>query len=131
MTTLALVLLLAQTPPCTPDAVALIKAANERAAAFDLAGAATRLQSAVMSGCTDAVLPSIYLRGWIAAREAYRAGGSPESLRAVSQSIAMLQDRGAKSGPPQMAALVLQAAAAAAQSERDELALMIDYAVQL
>ena len=42
-----------------------------------------------------------------------------------------LQDTMGKSGPPQIAALVLQAAAAAAQSERDELALMIDYAVQI
>ena len=131
MIAVVIALALAQSTACSPDAAALVKTATERAAVFDLAGAAQRLQAAVMSGCTDALLPSIYLRGWIAAREAYRAGGSIESLRQVSQSIAMLQDTGGKSGPPQIAALVLQAAAAAAQSERDELALMIDYAVQL
>jgi hypothetical protein len=108
-----------------------MNSAAERAAVFDLAGAAQRLQSAAMSGCKDAVLPSIYLRGWSAARDAYRLGGSPASLGQVSQSIAMLQDTFGKTGPAQIAALVLQAAAAAAQSERDELALMIDYAVQL
>lgn len=131
MATVLLLMALAQTPQCSPDAAALMKAANERAAVFDLAGAAQRLQAAVKSGCEDAVLPSTYLRGWIAAREAYRAGGSPESLRPVLQAIAMLENSGGKSGPAQIAALVLQAAAAAAQSERDELALMIDYAVQL
>jgi hypothetical protein len=109
----------------------LMKAASERAAVFDLAGALQRMQAAVKSGCTAAMLPVLYLRGWIAARDAYRVGGSPESLRPVLQSIAALQDTLGKSGPPQIAALVLQAAAAAAQSERDELALMIDFAVQL
>jgi hypothetical protein len=108
-----------------------MKAATERAAVFDLAGALQRMQGAAMSGCVDARLPALYLRGWIAARDAYRAGGSPESLRPVLQSIATMEGTLGKSGPPQIAALVLQAAAAAAQSERDELALMIDYAVQL
>jgi len=126
-----LVLVLAQGRQCTPEATALMKAATERAAVFDVAGAVQRLQAAAMSGCADAILPALYLRGWIAAHEAYRVGGSPESLRPVLQSIATLQDTLGKSGPPQIATLVLQAAAAAAQSERDELALMIDYAVQL
>jgi len=118
-------LLLAQPPSCNG-----IADAQRRADAFDLAGAAQRLQAAVMSGCREALLPAIYLRGWIAARDAYRVGGSPESLRPVTQSIAMLQDIG-RTGPAQIAALVLQAAAAAAQSERDALALMIDYAIEL
>jgi hypothetical protein len=131
MIAVVIALALAQATTCSPDAAALMKTAAERAAAFDLAGAAQRLQTAVMSGCADAIVPSAYMRGWIAARDAYRLGGSPESLRQVSQSIAILQDTGGKSGPAQIAVLVLQAAAAAAQSERDELALMIDYAVQL
>ena len=131
MPTALLVLVLAQGAQCSPEATALMKAASERAAVFDLAGALQRMQAAVKSGCAEAMLPVLYLRGWIAARDAYRVGGSPESLRAVVQSIASLQDTMGKSGPPQIAALVLQAAAAAAQSERDELALMIDYAVQL
>ena len=131
MPTALLVLVLAQGAQCSPEATALMKAASERAAVFDLAGALQRMQAAVKSGCAEAMLPVLYLRGWIAARDAYRVGGSPESLRPVLQSIATLQDTMGKSGPPQIAALVLQAAAAAAQSERDELALMIDYAVQL
>jgi hypothetical protein len=126
MTGFLIALMLAQQPGC-----AAVAEAQVRADAFDLAGAAQLLQAAVMSGCSDAVVPSLYLRGWIAARDAYRAGGSPESLRAVSQSIAMLQDVGGKTGPAQIAVLVLQAAAAAAQSERDDLALMMNYAVEL
>ena len=131
MATALLLLALAQGAQCSPEAPALMKTAAERAALFDLAGALLRTQSAAMSGCADATLPALYLRGWIAARDAYRVGGSPESLRPVSQSIATMQETLGKSGQPQVAALVLQAAAAAAQSERDELALMIDYAVQL
>lgn len=125
MTGWLIVLWLAQQPGC-----AAIADAQTRADAFDLTGAAQRLQAAVMSGCTDAVVSSVYVRGWMAARDAYRAGGSPESLRSVTQSIAMLQDIG-KTGQAQIAALVLQAAAAAAQSERDDLALMINYATEL
>ena len=128
---IVLALALAQTPQCTPEATALMKAAAERAAVFDLTGALQRMQAAAMSGCADARMPALYLRGWIAAREAYRVGGSPESLRPVLQSVATMQDSLGKSGPPQIAELVLQAAAAAAQSERDELALMINYAVEL
>jgi len=131
MLALFLAVALAQVPACSPEALALVQSANERAAAFDLAGAAQRLQAAVKSGCTDAEVPAIYLRGWIAAREAYRHGGSTESLRPVLQAIAMLQAIDKPSGPAQIAALVLQAAAAASQSERDELSLMIEYAVQL
>jgi hypothetical protein len=125
-----LLLALAQGAQCSPEATALMKTATERAALFDLAGALQRMQAAAMSGCVDARLPAVYLRGWIAARDAYRAGGSPDSLRSVSQSISMLQDIG-RTGQAQIAALVLQAAAAAAQSERDDLALMINYAIEL
>ncbi len=131
MVTVLLALALAQASQCSPEAVALMKAATGRAAVFDLTGAVQRMQAAVKSGCADAMLPSLYLRGWIAAREAYRVGGSPDSLRPVLQSIATVKDTLGQSGSPQIAALVLQAAAAAAQSEREELALMIDYAVQL
>jgi hypothetical protein len=131
MATALLLLALAQGTQCSPEATALMKTAAERATLFDLAGALQRMQAAAMSGCADATLPALYLRGWIAARDAYRVGGSPQSLRPVTQSIATMQETLGKSGQPQIAALVLQAAAAAAQSERDELALMIDYAVQL
>jgi hypothetical protein len=130
MSTALLLFALVQGAQCSPDATALMKTATERAALFDLAGALQGMQAAAMSGCVDARLPALYLRGWMAARDAYRAGGSPESLRPVLQSISLLQDIGT-TGQAQIASLVLQAAAAAAQSERDELALMINYAIEL
>jgi hypothetical protein len=107
-------------------------AASARAAVFDLAGAAQRLQAAVRSGCPDAQVPSAYVRGLMAARAAYRFGGSPESLAPVEEAIALLKSASrATNDLAMIAAFVLQAAAAAAQSERDELSLMIEQAVQL
>jgi hypothetical protein len=131
MATALLLLTLAQDPQCSPEAAALMRTAAERAALFDLAGAVQRMQAAARSGCAEAMLPALYLRGWMAARDAYRVGGSPDALRPVLQSIAALQDTLGTSGLPHIAALVLQAAAAAAQSERDDVALMINYAVEL
>lgn len=127
-----LALALAQSPRCGPDAAALVTAATDRSAAFDLAGAALRLQSAVMAGCADAEMPSIYLRGWMAAREAYRTGGAVESLVPVRNAIQLLRARAQGSADPgQIAAFVLEAAVAASQSERDDLSLLIEHAVQL
>jgi len=127
-----LALTLAQDPRCTSDGAALVRAASERAAAFDLVGAAERLRTAVDAGCADAQPSSVYLRGLLAARAAYRFGGSPESLAPVRAAIDVLKSgaRGA-SAPEEIAGFVLQAAAAASQSERDELSLMIEHAVQL
>ena len=49
MPTALLVLVLAQGAQCSPEATALMKAASERAAVFDLAGALQRMQAAVKS----------------------------------------------------------------------------------
>ena len=107
-------------------------AASERAAVFDLPGAAVRLQAAVRTGCADAELPSIYVRGLIAARQAFRFGGSLESLAPVLEAIALLKSASRGTNDLAMiAAFVLQAAAAAAQSERDDLSLLIEHAVRL
>jgi hypothetical protein len=132
MVTVLLALVLAQAPQCSPQATTLMNAAAERATLFDLAGAAQRLQAAVMSGCRDAVVASAYLRGLIAAREAYRFGGSPESLTPVLETIAILESASTGTNDlPIIAAFVLKAAAAAAQSERDDLSFMIEHAMQL
>ena len=132
MTAIVLALLLAQDPRCTGDAVKLVPSAAQRATLFDLAGAARLLQAATRAGCPGAVVASAYVRGLLAAREAYRFGGSPESLAPVFESITLLKSasRGTNDRAA-IAAFVLQAAAAAAQSERDELSLMIEHAVQL
>ena len=116
-----LLALLAQEPGCAGAA-----AAKARADAFDMRGALERLDAASRSGCANAQTQVTYLRGWLAARDAYRAGGSPESLTNVEAAVASLSAAGEK-----LAAIVLQAAAAAAQSERESLSLFIEQAVQL
>lgn len=124
--------LLLQGSTCTGDAAALVPSAAQRARAFDLADAARRLQAAVKAQCPGAVVASAYTRGLIAAREAYRFGGSAESLAPVFEAVAILKaESRATSDTAIIAAFVLQAAAAAAQSERDDLSLMIEHAVQL
>ena len=71
----------------------------------------------------------LYLDGLAAAREASAAGGSPDSLAPVRRAVAVLeQHRGPRA---EIAVYVLRAAAAAAQSERDEMSLLIEHAVRL
>jgi hypothetical protein len=121
MTPLLVALMLAQEPGC-----AAVAAAKARAEVFDIRGALERLDAASRSGCANAQTQATYLRGWLAARDAYGAGGSPESLTDVDAAVASLSAAGEK-----LAAYVLQAAVAAAQSERESLSLFIEQAVQL
>jgi hypothetical protein len=75
---------------------------------------------------------SVYLRGWDAATEAARVGGSPESLASVRDVIATLDKlAGGAHGPAEIAAYVLRAAADAAQDEREEMALFLVHAIDL
>jgi hypothetical protein len=121
LTGLFIAFMLAQEPACAD-----IGTAKARADAFDLRGAVERLDIASKAGCASARNYSTYLRGWIAARDAYRVGGSPESLKEVDAAIASLNERGQR-----LESYILQAAAAAAQSERESLSLFIEQAVQI
>lgn len=118
--------------PCPPDAMALMAEASVRAAEFDLPAAAEQLRVAVAQGCTSAEVAAFYVRGLLDAREAFRQGGSPESLVQVQDAIGAL-DAIAQSrpGPAAIARLVLHAAAAAAQSERDEMRLYLESAIRM
>ena len=75
---------------------------------------------------------SRYARGLMAAQEAFRQGGSFESLAPVRQAIAGLDviSRG-RPGAAAVARLVLQAASAAAQSELGEMRLYLESAIQM
>jgi hypothetical protein len=122
-----------QQAACTPEAVGLLKAADQSARVLDLAGAVERASIAAREGCTDAVIESWYLKGLVAARDAYRDGGSPESLAPVRQAIsalAQIASLAGASGPAEIASVTLQAAAAAAQSERDAMAVFLDFALR-
>lgn len=130
MTALLLALMLAQDVPCAGNASAF-----QQAVAFDLVGASERLQASLDGGCTSIAVHATYLRGLVAARDAYRFGGSPESLAPVRAAITQLKAMAAaadgRSIQAEIAGYVLEAAAAAAQSERDSMALLIEHAVQL
>jgi hypothetical protein len=106
--------------------------AHERAAEFDLSGAAALLKTAADEGDTNAQVAMVYVRGLADAREAARRGGSPESLAPITQAIGWLGIvSGGRPGPAEIARLTLHAAAAAAQSERDEMRLYLESAVRM
>jgi tetratricopeptide (TPR) repeat protein len=132
---LALVISLAlmqQTAVCRDQAAPFVASALERGESFDLAGAADIFFAASGQWCIDAEIAGHYLRGLAAAREAYRQGGSPDSLAPVRLAVAALDARAHLA--PALAATaraVVLAAAAAAQSERDEMALLLEHALRL
>jgi hypothetical protein len=127
----ALTLVSAQAP-CGGEAVALLAEAATHAAGLDLPTAADRLEAAVQRGCGDAEVAALYVRGLVDAREAFRLGGSPASLAPVHEAIRALEGIArSRPGPAGIARLVLLAAAAAAQSERDEMRLYLEAAVQM
>lgn len=123
---------LVQEPSCTPEGQARVRAGAAQAEAFAVEAAAGSYAAAVALGCRDAEIAAVYLRGLDAAIDAYSQGGSPESLAPVRDAVASLEVRGASlPGPAQIARFVLLAAAAAAQSEREEMALLLDQALRL
>jgi hypothetical protein len=129
----ALVLfLMAAQAPCPPDAQQLVWTAAARAQEPDLSASADLLRDAASRGCADADVGSLYLRGLIEAKDAFRQGAPPESLVSVYKAIASLEEmaRG-QPGPAEIARLMLRAAAAAAQSERDEMALYLEHAERM
>jgi hypothetical protein len=82
--------------------------------------------------CQDARLDQAYLQGLVAARDAYRAGGSEDALAPVRKAVSTLEAgaaRGARTA--ETGRIVLLAAASAAQSERDDMKLMLDHATSL
>ena len=85
-----------------------------------------------VQGCEAAQVAMLYVRGLIYAEEAFKQGGPPESLAPVRQAMASLEAIAkGRPGSAAIARLVLQAAAAAAQSERDEMSLYLESAVQM
>lgn len=126
-------------PPLDPvsgvddrDARSLIAEAMVRVAEFDLPGAMQLLRAAAIKGDAGAEVGLVYVRGLVDAREAFRDGGTAEALAPV---LAAVEGLGAISqgrrGSAEIARLVLQAAAAAAQSERDEMRLYLETAMQM
>jgi len=131
MLAIVIAMLLAQ-QGCAGTAKTLTATAQARAEGFDLAGAAESLAAAAAAGCTEARLAAVYLRGLVAARQAYPFGGSPQSIAPVERALAELDTEPLRSaGETQVVRFVLQAAIAAAQSEREEVSLLIEHAIDL
>ena len=114
--------------PCA-DHAALMSVAADRAAVFDLKSATTRLAEGIE--CPEIAVAYWYVLGLIAARDAYRYGGSAESLEPVKLAIKQLESRSPGSSAAKIARVVLQAASAAAQSEREEMGLLLEHALTL
>jgi hypothetical protein len=117
---------------CAEAGATALGEAAARVQAFDLAGAVERLREPAVSGCDDVEVAAVYLGGLSAALEAYKQGGSEESLVAVREAIGELEKRsGQRPGSPEVARLVLVAAAAAAQSEREEMGAFLTHAIAM
>jgi hypothetical protein len=117
---------------CTADADARLRDARARVEAFDVPGALDDLQAAAAAGCADAAVARWYLTGVQTARAAYKVGGDPESLAPARDAEAALgRSAGTGNTRAEIARLVVLAASAAAQSERDDLGVFLDQALQL
>ncbi len=110
----------------------LMRDGAARAESFDLPGATDRFEKAARAGCEDGDAAAVYLRGLQAARDAYRLGGSPQSLEPVRRAESVLE-RHAIGGRAwaEIARVVLMAAAAAAQSERSDMETFLAHATAL
>ncbi|OFW06161.1 MAG: hypothetical protein A3I61_18480 [Acidobacteria bacterium RIFCSPLOWO2_02_FULL_68_18] len=116
----------------TRDAASLITEASVRATEFDLAGAADLLRAAASRGDASAGVAASYIGGLLDARAAFRDGGPPDALVSVRQAIAALEAAAkGRSDSAEIARLVLHAAAAAAQSERGEMSLYLETALEM
>jgi hypothetical protein len=125
-------LTVAAAQPCPAPALAALKEAAARVQAFDVAGAVARLRAPTVGICEETEVAGVYIGGLFAAMEAYKQGGSAESLAPVQDAIAALERiSGQRPGQAEIARLVLIAAAAAAQSERDEMGAFITHAVAM
>ena len=100
MVPVVLLVAVLQTQGCTADAAAYVQAATRMVDAFDLADAASGFELAALRGCEPARVAAIYLRGLFDAREAARAGGSPESLAPVLRAQAALASLGDGAASP-------------------------------
>ncbi|MBM3819501.1 MAG: hypothetical protein FJW14_10885, partial [Acidimicrobiia bacterium] len=81
---------------------------------------------------TAADVEAIYTKGLADARAAFEKGAPPESLVPVREAIAaLLKISGERPAQAEIARLTLQAAAAGAQSERDEMTLYLDQATRM
>lgn len=130
MLALLLGVLLASQGQCLPASIARLSQASVLASRLDIAGAVALLRDA--ADCDDAKVNGLYLQGLLDAGAAARVGGTAEALAPVRKAIAALEViAGSQLGPAEIARLTLRAAAAASQTERDEMRLYLESAVRM
>ena len=123
---------LAQAAACPDEGGVALRQAVALARGFDLPAAAERLEQPPLRGCAQVRVAALYLRALQSAREAYRTGGDAASLQPVTLAIATLEQLAATGDRhAELARVILMAAAAAAQSERSDMALLLDHALAL
>jgi cytochrome c-type biogenesis protein CcmH/NrfG len=76
-------------------------------------------------------VPIAFMQGLVEARTARARGGDDASLRPLRTLIASIERRAAPGTPQEIAALLLRAAAAAAQNEHGELLAYLSQALQV
>ena len=129
--TLLFAFVLFQAPPCSPRDNQHVQDGTARARVFDLPGAANAYAQAAPA-CAEAQLAAHYLRGLAAARRAYAQGGSAESLAPVKLATDAIDAlEAALPALVPIARVLLQAAAASAQSERDQMSILLEHATRL
>lgn len=121
---------LAQPPVCADEATTL-REATTLARGLDVAAAAARLESAPAT-CAHLRMAALYLRALQRARDAYRTGGDAASLQPVTSAIETFE-RASAAGDrhAELAQVLLMAAAAASQSERGDMELLLEHATAL
>ncbi|MFN7979936.1 MAG: hypothetical protein U0P30_17525 [Vicinamibacterales bacterium] len=130
-----LMLLCAPRPTAAPDTCAdaareAVRQGARLVDAGDDAGALDALRARYddAATCPAVAVAAWSLRGWSAAQAAATRGGTPESLADTTAALATLEMLGRGVSEAGYASALLHAAAAAAQSERDELQLWLDQA---
>jgi hypothetical protein len=127
-----LLVLLVQGASCGPEGTAAMERARRLAFELDLGSSRAAYAESARLGCDDAATIVIYLDALQVARDAYRAGGSEAALAPVRAAVATLDARtAAGSATADIARTLLQAASAAAQSERDDMNTFLTHAVHL
>ncbi len=118
-------------PAVCPDEAITLREATTLARRLDVAGAAARLDAAPAT-CAQLRMAALYLRALQQARDAYRTGGDAASLQPVTGAIEVLE-RASAAGDrhAELARVILTAAAAASQSERADMELLLDHATAL
>lgn len=127
-----LTLLSLQAPTCSPAGTTALREAEIHLRRLETAGALPGLDDAAAQGCQDAETVALFLRGLTAARRAYASGGSTESLEPVMRAADALEQQ-VRTGRriAELARATLMAAAAAAQSEREDMTTWLEQAASI